>query len=223
MKSMVARGLAEAIGTAAIVLFGCGSIALAQTQQSHAAFIPVVFGLVVLVMIYAFGHVSGAHFNPAVTIAFASVRRFAWRDVPWYLFFQFAGALVGAASVGVLFPNTEVVGETIPGTDHWTAVLWEIILTYMLMLVVVAVATDSRATGMMAGVAIGSIVALDAYLGGSFTGASMNPARSLGPAVVSGEYTGLWIYFAGPIVGALLGALTYELIREEKSKLSKLD
>lgn len=175
--------------------------------------IPLIFGLVVAAMVYATGHISGAHLNPAVTLAFASTKRFPWKEVPAYLGAQTAGALLAMGVLIILLPATPALGETLPSIDAGKALLWETILTYFLMFVIMSVATDSRAVGMMAGIAIGATVAFDAFIGGAITGASMNPARSLAPAVFSGNMAQLWIYFLGPVTGAVLGALSYEFVR----------
>lgn len=216
-RKLLSKIIAEFIGTFAIIFFGCGSIVVAhQTgNQNLSASIPIIFGLVVALMIYAVGHISGAHFNPAVTLAFAIVRRFSAREVLPYWISQFLGALVGCFLLSVILPQTETYGATITSLVPIKAVLVEAILSFFLMFVIIAVATDARAVGMMAGSAIGMIVAVDAYFGGSLTGASMNPARSLAPALFEGKTDHLWIYFIGPMIGACLAAILYEFIRCE--------
>jgi MIP family channel proteins len=184
------------------------------------------FGLIIMVMIAATGHISGAHFNPAVTIAFSLTRHFPWRDVPAYLTAQFLGATTGAATLWILFGNAAGLGATLPSSAALGGPLsptlqslgLEILLSAVLMLVIMAVATDTRAVGQLAAIAIGATVGLDALWGGPISGASMNPARSLGPAVVSGIWHDQWIYAVGPLAGAVLGAFAYQALRGPTSQ-----
>jgi MIP family channel proteins len=170
-----------------------------------------------MVMIYAVGHVSGAHFNPAVSVSFALTRHFPWPRVWGYWAAQAAGALLAAALLRASLGNVAHVGATLPsGSDH-QSFLWEVVLSFFLMFVIMAVATDTRAIGEAAAIAIGGTVAVDAIVGGPISGASMNPARSLGPAVVSGDLHALWIYLTAPFLGAGLGALAYQLVRGEEA------
>ena len=164
-------------------------------------------------MIYALGHVSGAHFNPAVSIGFAMGGHFPWSRVATYAIAQIGGALVGAASLRLTLGPSVGLGVTAPAAGDVQALGWEAILTFFLMLVITAVATDSRAVGEAAALAIGGTVALGALVGGPVSGASMNPARSIGPAIVSGDLAGLWIYVVGPILGAVVAATTYRYLR----------
>ncbi len=219
MKRLISKSLAEFIGTFAIVFFGCGSIALAsQTgNQSLLGSIPLIFGLVVAFMIYAVGHISGAHFNPAVTLAFTVVRRFSPREVLSYWIAQFLGALTACFVLSIVVPHITTYGMTSTSLTVGSALLVEVLLSFFLMFVIIAVATDSRAVGMMAGAAIGMVVAVAAYFGGPLTGASMNPARSLAPALFEGKTDQLWIYFIGPFIGTILAAMLYELIRCEQN------
>lgn len=207
--------LAEFIGTFAMVFIGCGSIMVAERfPGSIPEFaIPTVFGLVVAAMIYAVGHISGAHFNPAVTLAFAVARHFPLREVLSYWIAQTAGALAAIGTLAVLLPHGVLFGATVPAVDPMQAVAWEAVLTFFLMFVIIAVATDTRAVGVMAGAAIGAAVIMGALVGGPVTGASMNPARSLAPAIFQGRLDVIWIYLAGPFSGAVLAALAYEWIR----------
>ena len=188
-------------------LGGLGGVGVAAT-----------FGLVIMVMIYALGHVSGAHFNPAVTFAFALTRHFPWPRVGAYWLAQATGAIVAAALLRASLGNVADVGATVPSGSDRQAFLWEALLTFFLMLVIVAVATDTRAVGEAAAIAIGGTVALDALFGGPVTGASMNPARSLGPALVSGETSSLWVYLLAPLCGAAAGAVVYQLLRSRASR-----
>jgi MIP family channel proteins len=171
------------------------------------------FGLVIMVMIAALGHVSGAHFNPAVTLAFAVTRHFSWRDVPSYLAGQLLGAVGGALVLRAFFGLEAGLGATLPAGSPPQALGIEALLTAVLMFVIVSVATDTRAVGQLAAIAIGGTVALDALWGGPVTGASMNPARSFGPALVAGLWHSHWIYWAGPILGAVTGAGLYQTLR----------
>ncbi len=213
--------LAECLGTFILVFAGCGAIMLHSLKPDvmPAHMIAVVFGLVVMALIYALGHISGAHFNPAVTLAFAVDKRFLWSEVLGYILSQCLGAIAAVAVLAVTLPETSTFGETLPNADLeigvWQAFVWEFILTFMLMFVIISVATDSRAVGIMAGMAIGATVMLDAAIGGAFTGASMNPARSLGPALFAGNLEHLWLYWAAPIAGAIVAVVVYHFIRCE--------
>ena len=206
---------AEMVGTFALVFAGCGAVVVNSTSGgtvSHVG-VGITFGLVIAVMISATGHISGAHFNPAVTVAFAAVGRFPWRQVPAYVIGQMVAAILAAATLSAVFGSAANLGATMPAGAATQSLVLEVVLTFFLMFVITAVATDSRAVGQMAAWAIGGTVALAAIFGGPISGASMNPARSLGPALVSGHLDQLWIYFAGPVVGAALGAFVYGLIR----------
>lgn len=209
------RVLAESIGTYALVVAGCGAIMVnTQTAALTHVGVALTFGLVVMVMIAATGHISGAHFNPAVTWAFALTRHFPWREVPAYFGGQFAGAVIAAGTLLGLFGNTANLGATLPTGGAWQAFGLEILLSAFLMFVIIAVATDTRAVGQLAALAIGATVALDALFGGPISGASMNPARSLGPALVSGVWMYQWLYLLAPLLGTSLGAILYQVIRE---------
>ena len=209
------RVVAECIGVYALVVAGCGAIMVnAQTEALTHVGVALTFGLVIMVMIAAMGHISGAHFNPAVTWAFALTRHFPWREVLAYVVGQFIGAIGAAATLLALFGNVAQLGVTIPTGSAWQSFGLEIVLTAFLMFVIIAVATDSRAAGQLAAVAIGATVALDALFGGPISGASMNPARSLGPALVSGDWSHQWIYLFAPLIGASLGAILYQIIRD---------
>jgi aquaporin NIP len=175
--------------------------------------VPLVFGMVVAVMIYAVGHLSGAHFNPAVTLGFAASGKFPMKDVPIYWLAQFIAAILAIAVLAAILPTGSGYGATIPKVPTLPALLWEAILSFFLMFVIIAVATDTRAHGVLAGLAIGATVSLDAFVGGPITGASMNPARSMAAAIWEGQLGVLWIYFVGPAIGAVAAALTYERIR----------
>lgn len=208
--------LAEVIGTFALVFFGCGAIMVStETGAFGHVGIAVAFGLVIMVLIYALGHVSGAHLNPAVTLAFALSRHFPWPRVGLYWGAQLVGATVAALLLRASLGDVASIGATSPSGSDGQSLLWELVLTFFLMLVIMAVATDTRAVGEAAAIAIGGTVALAALVGGSVSGASLNPARSLGPALVAGEVDTVWIYLVGPVVGAALGSLVYLFLRDE--------
>ena len=180
--------------------------------------IAAAFGLVIMAMIYATGHLSGAHINPAVSIAFSATRHFPLRDVAAYVPSQLVGAVAGALLLRIVWEGTPAnLGATVPSVGVGSALVYEGVMTAFLMFVIMAVATDTRAVGAAAAIAIGGTVALDSLFGGGVTGASMNPARSFGPALVAGEWRDFWVYVIGPIVGALAGALAYELARGGRS------
>ncbi len=216
-RPLFQKCLAEAIGTAALVFFGCGSLMLEARLPGSipAGVIPLVFGAAVATMIYTVGHISGAHFNPAVTLAFALARHFPARQVLPYGLAQCLGGLAAMSLLYVLMPAGASYGATLPTVSPAPAFLWEVVLSAFLMFVITAVATDTRAEGMMAGIAIGAIVALCACLGGPFTGASMNPARSLAPALFQGALGTVWIYLSAPFIGAAIGIFAYQLVRCE--------
>jgi aquaporin NIP len=176
--------------------------------------IALSFGLVIMVMVYATGHLSGAHINPAVTAAFTLTRHFPARDAVAYVAAQCAGAIAAALVLLAVWPSTPAdLGATVPSVGVGSAVVYEAVLTALLMFVIMAVATDTRAVGPAAAIAIGGAVGLDALFGGPVTGASMNPARSLGPALTAGQWSDFWIYLVGPLVGAGLGAFAYQVVR----------
>jgi MIP family channel proteins len=211
----LARALvAEAIGTFALVFAGCGAIMVdAKTGALGHVGVAISFGLVIMAMIYAVGHVSGAHFNPAVTFSFAVARHFPrWQIVPYWAA-QLLGAVIAAAILRGSLGDVAHVGATLPAGSDGQAFLWEAVLSFFLMFVIMAVATDARAVGEAAANAVGGTVGLDAMFGGPVTGASMNPARSLGPGVVSGDLHAIWIYLLAPIVGASLAAPIYAFVR----------
>ena len=212
--SLIRRAGAELVGTYALVLAGCGAIIVnAQTGALTHVGIALTFGLIITVMIAAAGHLSGAHFNPAVTLAFALTRHFKWQEVPAYLLGQLTGAVAGALTLLLLFGNTANLGATLPSGDAFQSFSLELLLTAILMFVIISVATDTRAVGEVAALAIGATVALDALWGGPISGASMNPARSFGPALIADVWTNQWVYWLGPIFGASLGAEIYQVLR----------
>jgi MIP family channel proteins len=210
------RLTAEFVGTFALVFAGCGAIMVdAKTGALGHLGVALSFGLVIMVMIYAVGHVSGAHLNPAVSFAFALNRHFPWTKVYGYWAAQLLGALAAAALLRASLGNIAHVGATLPSGSQAQSFLWELLLTFFLMFVIMAVATDTRAVGEAAAIAIGGTVGLDALFGGPVSGASMNPARSIGPAFVSGDLHALWLYVAAPLAGAALGGLAYTFLRSQ--------
>lgn len=205
--------VAEAGGTFVLVFAGCGAIALGSLPPAGVA---AAFGLAIMVSIYAFGHVSGAHFNPAVTLAFAVGRHFPAARIAPYWAAQVAGALAAAATLRVTLGDVGL-GVTRPSGSDLQAFVWEVILTSILVIVIVAVATDVRAVGQAAAIAIGGAVALGSLVGGPISGASMNPARSLGPALVGGDLGSLWVYLTAPFLGGLFAVLMYGRLRPVES------
>lgn len=197
---------AEFIGTFCLVFAGTGAIVIDGVSQgaiTHAG-VALTFGLVVLAMIYAVGDVSGAHLNPAVTVAFAAAGRFEWRRVPTFAVSQLAGALLASGVLRLLFPTHANLGATLPAGTPLQSLVLEAILTAMLMFVILSVSTGAKEKGITAGIAVGAVIALEAMFAGPICGASMNPARSIAPAFVSGHLEHLWIYLVGPMLGALV-------------------
>lgn len=198
--------LAEAIGTFALVFCGTGAIIINQESGgtvTHAG-IAVTFGLIVMSMIYALGNVSGAHLNPAVSIAFTLSGRFSPKQLLPYILGQLAGACFASIILQFLFPGNELLGTTLPAGSTRQSFILEFLLTFFLMLVIINVATGSKEQGLFAGLAIGAVVLLEAMFAGPVCGASMNPARSFAPAIVSGHTEHLWMYIVSPIAGAAL-------------------
>jgi MIP family channel proteins len=211
--------VAEALGTFALVFAGAGAVMVdAKTHALGHVGVAITFGLVIMAMIYAVGHISGAHFNGAVTLAFALTRHFPWPRAGVYWAAQLTGAIAAAAVLRGSLGNIAHVGATLPSGSDRQSFLWEIVLSTILMFVIMAVATDTRAVGEAAAIAIGGTIGLDAMFGGPISGASMNPMRSMGPAFVSGDLTSLWVYIAGPVIGTSLGALLYQFVRGESAQ-----
>lgn len=198
--------IAEALGTFTLVFAGTGAIVVNQVSGgviTHAG-IALTFGLVVLAMIHTFGDVSGAHLNPSVTTAFAAAGRFPWREVPGYLAAQILGALAASGLLRSLFPEATTLGATLPAGPPMQSFVFEIVLTAILMLTILSVSTGAKEKGITAGIAIAAVIGLEAMFAGPICGASMNPARSFAPALVSGSLEHLWIYLTAPTLGALI-------------------
>jgi aquaporin Z len=209
--------LAEFIGTFSMVFCGTGAMTVNEItggEVTHVG-IAITWGLIVMAMIYAFGETSGAHFNPAVSIAFAYAKKFDWKEVPKYISAQVLGAFAASLVLWFLFPASENLGATIPTVDVWRAFVLELLLTFFLMLVIINVSTGSKEMGVIAGIAIGAVVLLEAMFAGPITNASMNPARSIAPNVVSGNIENLWLYIIAPILGALLAVVSCKLIKDD--------
>jgi len=200
------RYAAEALGTFILVFAGTGAIVVDQTTGGAVTHVGVAltFGLVVMALIYALGDVSGAHFNPAVTLGFFAARRFRREEVLPYVGSQLAGAVAASVTLRLLFPQSQLLGATIPAGSALQSLLLETILTAILMFVILSVATGGKEQGVVAGIAVGAVVGLEALFAGPISGASMNPARSFGPAFVAHGLPDLWIYVAGPVLGALI-------------------
>jgi aquaporin NIP len=213
--------VAEFVGTFTLVFAGCGAIMVdAKTHALGHVGVAISFGLVIMVMIYAVGHISGAHFNPAVTFAFALSRNFPWPRALGYWAAQLLAALTAAALLRGSLGDVAHTGATLPSGSQGQSFLWELVLSFFLMFVIMAVATDTRAVGEAAAIAIGGTIGLDAMFGGPVSGASMNPARSIGPALISGDLHALWLYVLAPLCGTALGALTYQFVRKEPVELA---
>ena len=206
--------VAEAFGTFCLVFAGTGAVVVNDTHGGVVTHVGVAltFGLVVLAMIYALGDVSGCHLNPAVTLGFFAARRFGWRGVGPYILAQCAGAFLGSLALRAMFPSHPTLGATLPADTIVQAWVMEFVLTLILMVVILSVSTGSQEKGVLAGVAVGSVIALEAMFAGPVSGASMNPVRSLAPAVVAWRVDNLLIYLTAPVLGALAGVLVCRLI-----------
>jgi aquaporin NIP len=212
--------LAELIGTFALVFCGTGAIVINQQTGgivTHVG-IAITFGLIVMAMIYSLGDISGAHLNPAVTIAFTIAKRLDVKQTLPYIISQLIGAFLASFTLRILFPSNDTLGATLPSGSDMQSFLLEVILSFFLMLVIINVATGSKEQGMFAGLAIGFTVLLEAMFAGPVCGASMNPARSIAPAIVSGHLEHLWIYIAAPISGAGLAIPIYKILHPKKNR-----
>lgn len=211
------RYVAEALGTFGLVFAGTGAIVINDVSQgaiTHVG-IALTFGLVVLAMIYTFGDISGAHFNPAVTLGFFVAKRLEGREVLPFILSQCAGAFAASGLLRFLFSQHATLGATLPAGSALQSFVLEVVLTFFLMLTILNVSTGAKEKGITAGIAVGSVIALEALFAGPICGASMNPARSLAPAIVSGRVTEVWIYLAAPVLGAALAVVACRCVREK--------
>jgi MIP family channel proteins len=210
---------AEYIGAFALVFAGTGAVVIDAETGGGVGHIGVglTFGLVIMVMIYAVGHISGAHFNPAVTLGFAVGRHFSWTLVPRYWAAQVLGGVTASLLLRAMFGDIAHLGATIPRGSARQSFVLEAVLTFLLMFVITSVATDVRAVGQAAAIAIGGTIGLEALFAGPISGASMNPARSLAPALVSWTWTDQWLYIAGPMIGAVVGVFAYRFVRGDEN------
>jgi aquaporin Z len=210
------RLAAEFLGTFALVFAGTGAIVTNDVRGgavSHAG-VALTFGLVVLAMIYAVGDVSGAHLNPAVTLGFFAARRFAAGWVAPYVLCQTVGAFAASGLLRLLFPGQGTLGATLPAGPPEQSFALEVVLTLLLMFVILSVSTGAKEKGITAGIAVGAVIGLEALFAGPICGASMNPARSLAPAVVSGHVESLWVYLTAPVLGALMAVPACRCVHE---------
>ena len=208
---------AEFLGTFALLFAGTGAIVIDDVTGGAVSHVGVAltFGLVVLAIVYAVGDVSGAHLNPAVTLGFFAARRFPGRSVLPYVASQCAGALVASLCLRLLFPGHATLGATLPRGNDFQSFVLEVLLTCLLMFVILSVSTGAKEKGITAGIAVGAVVGLEALFAGPISGASMNPARSLAPAVVSLHFASLWVYLAAPALGAAVAVLACRCVREK--------
>ncbi|HEU0010880.1 MAG TPA: aquaporin [Verrucomicrobiae bacterium] len=216
-SNLMRKCAAEFFGTFALVFAGTGAIVIDADRAGAVTHVGIAltFGLVVLASIYAFGETSGAHLNPAVTLGFFAARRLPGREVAPYIASQLLGAFAASGLLRVLFPDHSALGATRPAGAEWQSFVLELVLTWFLMTVILGVSTGAKEKGLLAGVAVGAVIALEAMFAGPISGASMNPARSLAPAVISGNLTSLWLYLAAPVLGALLAVLTCRCAQQE--------
>jgi len=221
MLLMRSRLLAEFLGTFGLIFAGTGAIIINQVSGgaiTHVG-IALTFGLVVLAMIYTFGEISGAHLNPAVTLGFVFAGRFPSTNALPYILAQLAGAFSASLTLRALFPASKILGETLPAGSSAQSFILEFVLTFFLMLVVLNVSTGAKEKGITAGIVVGSVIALEAMFAGPICGASMNPARSFAPAIVSGNLNHLWVYLIAPTLGALAAAPVCKILRGEQQNL----
>ena len=214
--SIFNKSIAELLGTFALVFFGCGSMVLSEINPSAISIdsIPIIFGLVVAAMIYTFGHLSGAHFNPAVSIAFYQNKNINLKELCCYIPSQIIGAVLASFSHSFFFGKNHSFGMTINKLTVSQGAFLEILISMFLMLTIISVATNEKISKHIAGFSIGGIIAVCSFVAGPFTGASMNPARSIGPAVLANNYNDIVLYFFAPIIGMLIANYIYNYIKE---------
>ena len=208
--------LSEIIGTFSMIFCGCGAMVINDFTGgiiTHPG-VAITWGLIVMTMIYAFGDISGAHFNPAVTVGFAVAKKFSWKEVPKYIVAQFTGAFAASLLLLYLFPDSDL-GATIPTIEPIKVFIIELLLSFFLMVVIVNVSTGSKEIGPIAGIAVGGVILLEAMFAGPLTKASMNPIRSLAPALASGNFADLWVYLTAPFLGMLLAVFSCKLVKED--------
>lgn len=218
---------AEIIGTFALIFCGCGAMTVNEITNGSISHVGVAatWGLIVMTMIYAFGEISGAHFNPAVTIGFAYAKKFAWKEVPKYIIAQAIGAILASFLLWYLFPNSQFLGETTPadGYPPFKAAIIEFLLTFFLMVVIMNISTGSKEIGTMAAIAVGGVILLEAMFAGPITKASMNPIRSIAPAIFTGNFQHLWLYILAPILGAITAVSSCKLVKDDNCCNEKND
>lgn len=211
------RYIDELIGTFAMIFCGCGAMTINEITNGGISHVGVAatWGLIVMAMIYTFGETSGAHFNPAVTIGFAFAKKFAWKEVPKYIMAQAIGAVLASFFLWFLFPDSQFLGETTPaaGFPAYKAAILEFLLTFFLMVTIINVSTGSKEIGNMAAIAVGGVILLEAMFAGPMTKASMNPIRSIAPALFTGNFQHLWLYIAAPISGSVFAVLSWKFIK----------
>jgi aquaporin NIP len=215
---MFRKAVSEIIGTFALVFCGTGAIVIDKVSGgaiSHVG-VAITFGSIVMAVIYGLGEISGAHLNPAVSIAFALARRLPVKDLGPYIASQLTGAFLASFALKLLFPTDELLGTTLPAGAASQSFVLELLLTFFLMLVIIQVATGPKEQGLFAGIAIGSVILLEAMFAGPICGASMNPARSLAPAIVSGHTSSLWVYLTAPVAGAALAIPIWKYLNAKK-------
>jgi aquaporin NIP len=210
--------LSEYLGTFILLFVGTGSVIVNQHTNGALGLtgIATVWGFVIIALIYSFGDISGAHFNPAVSIAFAVDNRFTWKEVPAFLLAQLAGALSASFVLHYLFPDNETLAITQPSGTAAQSFILELLMTFILMLVILRVSTGAKEKGITAGIAIGGTVWMLVLFGGPICGTSLNPTRSLAPAIVSGHFNALWIYLTAPFAGTLSAVFVHRILMQEK-------
>ena len=212
--------IAEFIGTFAMIFCGTGAMTINEVtggDVTHVG-IGITWGLIVMAMIYAFGEISGAHFNPAVTIGFAFAKKFPWQKVPSYILAQSIGGIFALFVLWFLFPESDFLGETTPAANFppYKAAILEFLLTFFLMVVIINVSTGSKEIGTMAAIAVGGVILLEAMFAGPMTKASMNPIRSIAPALFTGNFKDLWLYIIAPILGTITAVSSCKLVKDDK-------
>ncbi|KAJ4848317.1 hypothetical protein Tsubulata_003706 [Turnera subulata] len=222
--TILQKVMAEVIGTYFVIFSGCGSVAVNKIYGSVTfPGICVTWGLIVMVMIYTVGHISGAHFNPAVTITFTIFRRFPLAEAPLYIVAQLMGSILASGTLALVMDiKPEDFFGTVPVGSNGQSLVVEIIISFLLMFVICGTSTDDRAVGHLGGVAVGLTILLNVFVAGPISGASMNPARSLGPAIIKHVYSGIWVYIVGPIIGTIAGAFVYNLMRSTDKPLGEI-